>query len=65
LVAGVAFFAVAVTLVIRRHSLARKEAARGRVAMGPTGWTVLGTLIALVGLLQLATAAAYASAFAW
>jgi hypothetical protein len=54
LVLGAALSAVGATLRLRRQSLARKEAQRGRTMVGPTGWTVLGGISVLVGLVQVA-----------
>jgi hypothetical protein len=56
LVIGLAFATFGVAFLLRRRSLARDEAGRGRVAMGPAGWTVLGSILVLAGVLQIATA---------
>jgi hypothetical protein len=60
LVLGLALVAMATTVLMRRDNLARKERAGGRVAAGRAGWTVVGVILALSGLLQLLTAVGYA-----
>jgi hypothetical protein len=54
LVLGLALVSLGAAFVVRRRSLARNEARRRRMVMGPAGWMVLGTILALAGLLQLA-----------
>ena len=56
LVLGVALLAVGATFMLRRQRLARREASRGRMIMGTTGWTVLGGICTLVGVVQVVLA---------
>ena len=53
---GVALLVLGATFLVRRQALTSSEADRGRATIGPAGWTVVGGILALAGLVQLALA---------
>jgi hypothetical protein len=58
LLLGVALLIVGAALALGRQRITCKEAQRGRTRIGATGWTVLGGILALNGVLQVALAVA-------